>query len=65
MKDIINNSIIITIVLIGIAGVTLWSAAHDKKIEEVAEQYEECVRTEMHTTPTAYYDQYGEFPECK
>lgn len=65
MKDTIINSIIVTVILAVMLGITLWSAKHDKEVEVSAEKYEKCVQTEMHTTPTAYYDQYGEYPKCE
>lgn len=65
MKDTIINSIVVTIIIAGMLGITLWSAGHDKEAEVSVEKYEECVRIEMHTTPTAYYDQHGEYPKCE
>lgn len=65
MKDTTINSIIVTIILGAMLSITLWSAKHDKQVEASSEKYEECVRTEMHTTPTAYYDQHGEYPKCE
>lgn len=64
MKDTIINSVIVTVIIAGMLGVTLWSTKHDKQAEASVEKYEECVRTEMHTTVMAYYDQHGEYPEC-
>lgn len=65
MKDTIINSIIVTIILGVMLGITLWSGKHDKQVEASVEKYEECVRTELHTTPTAYYDLNGEYPKCE
>lgn len=64
MKDTITNSFIAGLIIAGMFGVVVWSAEHDKQVEASAEQYEECVRTEMHTTVVAYYDQYGVYPTC-
>lgn len=64
MKDTMINAIGVTVVIAGILGITLWSIENDKAREVSVEKYEECVRTEMHTTVMAYYDQHGEYPVC-
>lgn len=64
MKDTIINSFIAGLIIAGMLGVVVWSAGHDKQVEVSVEKYEECVRTEMHTTVMAYYDQHGEYPVC-
>ena len=65
MKDTIINSIIVTAIIGVMLSITLWSAKHDKQVEVSSEKYEECVRTEMHTTVMAYYDQHGAYPKCE
>jgi len=63
-----NNSlkiIGITILSIGIIiSILSWTNSRDKKLMEWSEKYDDCVLTEYGTMPYAYYEQYGEYPEC-
>lgn len=68
-KNIMNETlkqIAIATLLIGVAGsIVMWSNANDKRVMEAADKYEECVKTKMHTTPSAYYNENGEYPTCQ
>lgn len=53
-------------VLIGLGILILVGAAlRDKKVEQWADRYEECVAREYHTTPAEYRYQNGEYPACQ
>jgi predicted negative regulator of RcsB-dependent stress response len=41
-----------------------WSAQRDAKIMVAADKYEQCVKAEYGTTPTAWYIEHGKYPEC-
>lgn len=41
-----------------------WIDLKDQERAEAAAQYEACVKSEYHTTPTAWYAEHGEYPEC-
>lgn len=42
-----------------------WTGEQDVKRAAWADAYEQCVREQYHTTPTAWYDQHGEYPDCQ
>ena len=58
------------IILIGLLfgsvmiSVLKWTEHRDKELMEWAEKYEICVANQYHTTPSAYYNENGEYPEC-
>lgn len=59
------KSIITLVAIIGvITGILMWSADHDKKVEASAKAYEECVQREFGTTPSAWYNENGQYPVC-
>ena len=41
-----------------------WTNARDEKVAIAADKYELCVKTQMNTTPAAYYNEHGEYPTC-
>lgn len=41
-----------------------WTAGRDEKLMQWADAYEKCVSAEYHTTPSAWYVEHGEYPEC-
>lgn len=41
-----------------------WTNHHDAEMNQWAEKYETCVKSEYHTTPTEYRNQNGVYPEC-
>lgn len=43
----------------------MWSAHHDTQVQASAERYEKCVATKLHTTPSAWYNEHGEYPVCE
>lgn len=55
--------IIIAIVLIVLF--FKWTVKHDAQIAEGAAIYEACVAEQYHTSPAAYYQEHGEYPECE
>ena len=54
------------VILIGVAIVTLlrWADKRDEALARWAEKYEECVKVEYNTTPSEWYWDHGEYPEC-
>lgn len=65
MKDKI---IFIGYILIGFLIIYLlffvWLPRHDKAIEDASDKYENCVKEEYGVTPSYYYAENGEYPEC-
>jgi len=55
---------LITIIAV-IVGILMWSAHHDTQVQASAERYEKCVATKLHTTPSAWYNEHGEYPVCE
>lgn len=56
----------IFLALVVIILIIMWSSDHDKKVNEAAENYEQCVKVEYDgMTPSYYYQINGEYPECK
>lgn len=53
-----------TLIIVLMVAFLKWTDARDKKLEIAVAKYEECVKTQMHTTVMAYYNEHGEFPEC-
>lgn len=51
--------------VLAVSGVLHWSIQRDQKIMVAAEAYEQCVKTEYNTTPTAWYEAHGEYPICQ
>lgn len=41
-----------------------WSNDHDKKIESLAKNYEECVRVQYGVSPATWYEENGKYPIC-
>lgn len=58
---------IVTVLLIAIAFIAIlyWADKRDEAVMISAERYEECVRNEYHTTPSAWYAEHGEYPVCE
>ncbi len=42
-----------------------WTAKHDEQIMMAADKYETCVMNEYNTTPSAWYQEHGEYPYCE
>ena len=42
-----------------------WTGLRDTKLNEAMDIYTKCVEREYNTTPAYYFNQYGEYPECK
>lgn len=53
-----------TLTVAAIATFLWWTNERDKALNEWATKYEECVKVEYHTTPSAWYAEHGEYPEC-
>lgn len=60
----IKTLITIVLVIVAIALFLKWSAWQDDRRAEAVQRYETCVLEEYNTTPTAWYLQNGEYPEC-
>lgn len=59
------NYIVVTITLIAIMAYLLqWTAKHDNQIMLAAQNYEKCVQNKYKTTPSAWYNENGEYPIC-
>lgn len=58
---IVLSGLLLGLILIS---VLVWSNHRDEELMVWAERYEICVANNYHTTPTAYYNEYGEYPEC-
>lgn len=57
----------LTIILLAIAllyGLVQWMTGRDAAIAAGAQAYEECVAREFGTTPSAWYNDHGEYPVC-
>lgn len=60
-RKIIWNILLLTAMIIIIV---IWSDRRDMKLNEMAEVYEQCVKTEYNTTPSFWYEEHGEYPTC-
>ena len=57
----------LTIILLAIAliyGLFHWMGKRDEAVVASAQAYEECVLKEFATTPSAWYNEHGEYPMC-
>lgn len=63
MKILQSTLTIIAVVAILVIG-GMWVSKHDAAREAAMAAYEECVLQEYHTTPAAWYAEYGEVPPC-
>lgn len=52
------------IALCAIAAYIHWTDQNDKLREVAVQKYETCVRDQYHTTPAAWYNEHGEYPDC-
>lgn len=50
--------------LMGMVWAMNWLEKRDQQLMRWAGSYEECVKHAYNTTPTAYYWENGEYPEC-
>lgn len=41
-----------------------WTVRRDEQLMKSMEAYEDCVQDEYNTTPSAWYDEHGEYPTC-
>ena len=65
IKNILILVTEMTIVIIAMTVVLVWLAQRDVELMEWATLYEDCVMVEYNTTPTVYYNENGEYPECE
>lgn len=42
----------------------VWGDIRERDIRSAAVAYERCVQSEYHMTPTAWYEQTGQYPLC-
>lgn len=54
----------IILVLMILTGFFLFLEERDRQVIKSSELYESCVRKEYKTTPSAWYMEYGYYPEC-
>lgn len=43
----------------------VWTIDHDEKVQIGADKYELCVKSQYGVSPAYYYQEHGEYPECK
>lgn len=61
-----KERILAVVGVVAICGVMLYLAAQrDKAVMQAADLYEKCVKEQYGTTPTAWYYEHGEYPECR
>lgn len=46
-------------------GLFLFWDWHDAAVMQSAQRYEQCVKAQYHTTPSAWYAEHGEYPTCE
>lgn len=57
--------IVFTLVIITFVSGLIWADSRTDKLMESAEVYEECIMNQYNTTPSAYYNENGEYPYCE
>jgi hypothetical protein len=62
-KEKINIILIAGVLIIIAASFTAWTIKRDAQLMEWADKYEQCVGAEYHTTPSEYYQKWGQYPE--
>lgn len=62
--SVIGGFIVSGILITFVIGVIKWTDHRDAQLMEWAEKYEQCVAQEYHTTPSEYYQKWGQYPEC-
>lgn len=60
MKTFIKIAVIVAL----FAGFIILEIRHDAAQEAAYAKYEQCVATQYHTTPAAYYQEHGVAPDC-
>lgn len=53
------------VVIIGMIFILNWSSKHDEQVMEAGDRYQKCVEDQYRTSPASYYQENGEYPECK
>lgn len=53
--------LMVAVVLVAYIG---WTVKRDEQLMKSMEAYEDCVREEYNTTPAAWYEENGEYPNC-
>lgn len=51
--------------LLALVSFVYWTNDHDAKVAKATERYELCVINTFGINPSAYYDQYGQWPVCE
>jgi len=62
-----NREIIIAVLIfvLFIAAINIHGKRMDRITEQQAEWYEACVSEAYGTTPTAWFEEHGEYPKCE
>jgi len=60
----INAYSMLVLIVVIMGAILYWSGKHDKMVEYAAIRYENCVEKKYHTTPSAWYNEHGEYPVC-
>jgi len=64
MNENIKTVFFVAMMVVVIGGVVVWSGKHDEQVAQASDKYETCIMEQMHMTPSAYYNENGEYPEC-
>ena len=60
-----QTTVAILAIAILLTGAMKWMDKRDKAVLISVDRYEECVRNEYNTTPSAWYMENGEYPYCE
>lgn len=59
-----KNIFIGILIIVAFVGFFKWTAHMDEVRNVAYQKYEECVKEQYGTTPSAWYYEHGETPEC-
>lgn len=59
-----KNILYALIAITAIVAILSWSDKHDQQVNEAADKYEQCIKVEYHTTPSAFYAEHNQYPTC-
>lgn len=64
LRRSLKLALIVTFAGIALGPFFQWIDKRDEALGKWAEKYEECVKVEYNTTPSEWYWEHGEYPEC-
>lgn len=64
MSDNLSFVVLPSFVLAILVATFIFFGWRDTRLNEWASRYEECVKVEYNTTPTAWYLEHNEYPVC-